>query len=169
MDRGTPSMDLMQNPRPGQKLWSALIDTAPYLDRDANTVRSRVDYDLNDSIDLSYVAGYTRFTGSGDFRPGSVASRSPTSFNTGAGFQEDRTNWSQYINYSHEVAVQSTGKHDIDWILGAYYAAEDNSIRFDIPIFNGTQQGTVDWQGSFIQPKETVESEARCSGRPHGM
>ena len=159
MDRGTPSMDLMQNPRPGQKLWSALIDTAPYLDRDANTVRSRVDYALNDSINLSYVAGYSRFTGSGTFDQ-DRGIQVPTSFNTGAGFQEDRTNWSKYINYSHEVAVQSTGKRDIDWILGAYYAAEDNGIRFDIPIFNGTQQGTVGWQGSFIQPKETVKSNA---------
>jgi iron complex outermembrane receptor protein len=41
-----------------------------------------------------------------------------------------------------------------------YYGAEDNGIRFDIPIMNGTQQGTVNWQGSFIQPKETVKSSA---------
>ena len=37
---------------------------------------------------------------------------------------------------------------------------EDNGIRFDIPIMNGTEQGTVGWQGSFIQPKETVDSKA---------
>ena len=52
------------------------------------------------------------------------------------------------------------GTHQVDWILGLYYAAEDNNIRFDIPIMNGTQQGTVGWQGSFIQPKETVRSSA---------
>ena len=74
--------------------------------------------------------------------------------------QEDRTNWSHYKNYSHELEVQSTGKRELDWILGLYYAAEDNGIRFDIPISNGTQQGTINWQGSFIQPKETVASEA---------
>ena len=159
MDRGTPNMDLMQNPRPGEKLWSALIDTAPYLKRDADTVRSRVDYAIGDSMNLSYIAGYSHFTGSGTFDQ-DRGIQVPTSFNTGATFQEDRTNWSKYTNYSHEVAVQSTGKRDLDWILGAYYAAEDNGIRFDIPIMNGTQQGTVGWQGSFIQPKETVKSTA---------
>ncbi len=159
MDRGTPSMDLMQNPRPGEKLWSALIDTAPYLNRDADTVRSRLDYAIDGGMNLSYVSGYSRFTGSGTFDQ-DRGIQVPTSFNTGAGFQEDRTNWSKYTNYSHEVALQSTGKRDVDWILGAYYAAEDNGIRFDIPIFNGTQQGTVGWQGSFIQPKETVNSKA---------
>jgi len=58
------------------------------------------------------------------------------------------------------VELMSAGKREVDWILGLYYAAEDNSIRFDIPIFNGTETGTVNWQGSFIQPKETVESKA---------
>ncbi len=159
LDRGTPNMDLMQNPRQGESFWSALIDTAPRLERDTDTFRSRVDYAINDSMNLSYVAGYSRFTGSGTFDQ-DRGIQVPTSFNTGATFQEDRTNWSKYTNYSHEVAVQSTGKRDVDWILGAYYAAEDNGIRFDIPIFNGTQQGTVGWQGSFIQPKETAKSSA---------
>jgi iron complex outermembrane receptor protein len=58
------------------------------------------------------------------------------------------------------VEIQSTGKRDVDWLLGLYYANEDNGIRFDIPIMNGTEHGTVGWQGSFIQPKETVDSKA---------
>ena len=159
IDRGTPNMDLMQTPRAGEQFWSALIDVAPYIKRDTDTVRSRIDYSIGDSMNLSYVAGYSRFTGASDFDQ-DRGIQVPTSFNTGATFQEDRTNWSKYVNYSHEVALQSTGKQAIDWILGAYYAAEDNSIRFDIPIMNGTQQGTVGWQGSFIQPKETVKSSA---------
>ena len=159
LDRGTPNMNLMQEPRAGQDFWSALIDTAPSLKRDVHTVRSRVDYALNPDMALAYVAGYSRFTGSGTFDQDGGATV-PTSFTTGATYQEDRTNWSKYTNYSHELTLQSTGKKQIDWILGLYYAAEDNGIRFDIPIFNGTQQGTVGWQGSFIQPKETVRSTA---------
>ncbi len=158
IDRGTPSMDLMQVPRAGQSQWSALIDTAPYLKRDADTVRSRLDYDMG-GMNLTYTAGYSRFTGSSTFDQDRGISV-PTSFNTGGSYQEDRTNWSTYTNYSHELSLQSTGKRNVDWILGAYYAAEDNGIRFDIPIMNGTQQGTVGWQGSFIQPKETVKSVA---------
>ncbi|UUZ53635.1 TonB-dependent receptor [Massilia sp. H-1] len=67
---------------------------------------------------------------------------------------------SNYRSHSHELELQSLGKKDIDWQLGLYYAAEKNDIRFDIPIFNGTQDGTVGWQGSFIQPEETVASKA---------
>ncbi|WP_029923401.1 TonB-dependent receptor [Nevskia soli] len=159
IDRGTPGMNLLQTPRPGQDFWSALIDTAPYLHRNVSTLRSRIDYGINDYLNLSYIAGYSRFTGSSDFDQDGGATV-PTSFTTGATFQEDRTNYSRYLNYSHELELQSAGKHEVDWILGLYYAAEDNSIRFDIPIFNGTKQGTVNWQGSFIQPKETVASKA---------
>ena len=159
LDRGTPNMNLMQTPRAGESFWSALISVAPYLDRNVNTFRSRVDWNLSDYLSLNYTAGYSDFKGSGDFDQ-SGGARVPTSFTTDATVQEDRTNWSHYKNYSHEVQLQSIGKHDIDWILGAYYAAEDNGIRFDIPISNGTQQGTIGWQGSFIQPKETVQTEA---------
>jgi iron complex outermembrane recepter protein len=159
LDRGTPNMNLMQTPRSGEAFWSALISVAPYLDRNVNTYRSRVDWNLSDYLSLNYTAGYSDYKGSGDFDQSGGASL-PTSFTSGGSVQEDRTNWSHYKNYSHEVQLQSIGKHDVDWILGAYYAAEDNGIRFDIPISNGTQQGTIGWQGSFIQPKETVRSEA---------
>ena len=159
IDRGTPNMNLMQDPRPGEKFWSALISVAPYLDRNVNTWRSRVDWNLSDYLNLNYTAGYSDFKGSGDFDQSGGATV-PTSFSTGATVQEDRTNWSHYKNSSHEVQLQSRGTHAVDWILGAYYAAEDNGIRFDIPISNGTQQGNIGWQGSFVQPKETVQSEA---------
>ena len=167
LDRGTPGMNLLQTPREGTDAWSALISVAPYLHRDVDTFRSRIDYDISDDLGLVYTAGYSDFHGEGDFDQ-SGGALLPTSFTTGqtglfgktAVVQEDRTNWSHYKNYSHEFELQSRGKHDVDWILGAYYAAEDNGIRFDIPISNGTQQGTIGWQGSFIQPKETVQSEA---------
>ena len=159
LDRGTPDMNLLQTPRPGTSFWSSLVSIAPQLDRDVNTFRSRVDWTLNDAMSLAYIAGYSDFKGSSDFDQSGGASV-PTSFTSGATVQEDRTTWSHYKNWSHEVELQSRGTHEIDWILGAYYAAEDNGIRFDIPISNGTQQGTIGWQGSFIQPKETVASEA---------
>jgi iron complex outermembrane receptor protein len=159
LDRGTPNMNLMQTPRDGEKFWSALISVAPYLDRNVNTFRSRVDWNLSDYLGLAYTAGYSDFKGSGNFDQSGGATV-PTSFTSGATVQEDRTNWSHYKNYSHELTLQSQGSHELDWILGAYYAAEDNGIRFDIPISSGTQQGAINWQGSFIQPKETVASEA---------
>jgi len=158
-DRGTPNANLMQNPRAGQDFWSILADTAPKLDRTSYALRSRVDWDISEAMMLSYIAGWSKFDGSSDFdQDGGV--QVPTSFATGATYQDDRTNYSRYKSTSHELDLKSAGDNAIDWILGLYYASEDNSIRFDIPIFNGTPQGTVAWQGSFIQPKETVDSYA---------
>jgi iron complex outermembrane receptor protein len=159
VDHGTPNINLMQTPRAGESFWSALVSVRPELDRDVNTFRSRVNWDLSDYLQINYTAGYSNFKGSSDFDQ-TAGAAVPTSFLTGASVQENRTNWSHYKNWSHEVQLQSSGRHELDWILGAYYAGEDNGIRFDIPIMNGTQQGTVGWQGSFIQPKETVGSEA---------
>lgn len=158
-DRGTLPMNLMQTPRPGQDRWSALIDTAPSLHRNTDSLRSRVEYTVNNAMALSYIAGYSKFDGSSTFDQDAGVSV-PTSFGTGATYQANNTVSSHYTNYSHELELQSTGKRELDWQLGLYYAAEENSIRFDIPVFNGTQQGTVAWQGSFIQPKETVKSSA---------
>ncbi|MFZ6750902.1 TonB-dependent receptor [Undibacterium sp. Ren11W] len=158
-DRGTPGMNLMQTPRDGQKLWSALIDTAPAVERNSDSLRSRVDFAINDGMAMAYIAGYSKFSGSSRYDQDGGAAV-PTSFTTGGSHQENNTVSSNYVNYSHELELQSTGKRDVDWLLGLYYAAETNDIRFDIPIMNGTQQGSVGWQGSFIQPKETVESSA---------
>ena len=158
-DRGTPGMNLMQTPRAGQDFWSALIDTAPSLKRDSNSVRTRVDYAVNPDMSLAYIGGWSSFRGSSTYDQDGGAVL-PTSFTSGGNFQANNTVWSKYKNYTHELELQSTGKKQVDWLLGVYYASENNGIRFDIPIMNGTQQGTVGWQGSFIQPKETVESKA---------
>jgi iron complex outermembrane receptor protein len=158
-DRGTPSMNLLQTPRAGTKLWSTLADVAPTLERDTNSVRSRIDYVLAPDLSLSYIAGWSRFSGNSTFDQDG-GTQVPTSFATGATYQANNTVSSNYTNYSHEVELQSVGKKRVDWLVGLYYANEKNDIRFDIPVFNGTQQGTVAWQGSFIQPKETVDSTA---------
>ncbi len=159
IDRGTPAENLLQIPRPGTSQYSTLIDTAPYLHRDVFTIRSRMDYRINDYLAADYIAGYSDFRGASNFDQDGGATM-PTSYATGAIFQEDRTDYSRYKSLSQEVDLRSAGHHTIDWQLGLYYEAEDNAIRFDIPIFNGTQEGTVSWQGSFIQPKETVDSKA---------
>jgi iron complex outermembrane receptor protein len=165
VDRGTPNINMLQQQRAGQEFWSALVDTAPNVNRDSNSVRSRVDYQINPDVALAYIAGYSRFNGSSTFDQDGGANPA-TSFTTAAsstgsaGYQANNTVWSKYKNYSHELEIMSTGKRDVDWLLGLYYANEDNGIRFDIPIMNGTENGTVSWQGSFIQPKETVDSKA---------
>ncbi len=158
-DRGTPSANLMEDPRPGEKFRSILSDSAPWVDRDSQSIRSRLEYRISDGMALNYIAGVSKYRGSMRFDQDG-GSRVPTSILSGATWQEHTTVDSNYLSHSHEVELQSLGSKDVDWQLGAYYAAEKNDIRFDIPIFNGTQEGTVGWQGSFIQPKETVASKA---------
>jgi len=158
-DRGTPSANLMQVPRAGEDFWSMLSDSAPWIHRDSHNIRSRLEYKVSDDMALHYIAGFSKYQGSMRFDQDGGA-RVPTSIRSGATWQEHTTTDSNYRSHSHELELQSVGKKDIDWQLGLYYAAEKNDIRFDIPIFNGTQDGTVGWQGSFIQPKETVDSKA---------
>jgi len=159
VDHGTLDENLMQNPRAGEPLWSALIEQAPSLDRNAGNIRSRVDWALNDSTSLNYTFGYGTFSGSSTFDQ-NAGLAVPTSFATGGNTQFDNTDYSDYINYSHEIQLQSTGKHELDWLLGLYYSHEDNDIRFDIPQNQGTSAGPVNWQGVFIQPEELSTSKA---------
>ena len=159
MDRGTPSANLMQTPRPGQKHWSTLSDSAPWVNRDSHNVRSRLSWDISPDMALQYVAGWSKFSGDMRFDQdgGTVV---PTSIATGGIFQEHTTTDSSYRSHSHELLLQSVGARTVDWQVGAYYGAEKNSIRFDIAGMQGTEDGSVNWQGSFIQPKQTVDTSA---------
>ncbi|MBQ5948675.1 TonB-dependent receptor [Massilia sp. ST3] len=159
IDRGTPSANLMQTPRAGQDHWSILSDSAPWIRRDSHNLRSRLSWDINPDMSLHYVAGASKYKGSMRFDQDGGAVL-PTSIISGGVWQEHTTVDSDYRSQSHELLLQSTGTRTVDWQAGAYYANEKNSIRFDIPIMNGTEDGTVVWQGSFIQPKETVDSYA---------
>jgi iron complex outermembrane receptor protein len=156
-DTGAPVIALMQNPRPGNSLWTALIDTAPQTNRFQYGVRSEMDYHLIPGVDLVYIAGGGQTGGSAnnDSDAGSLAVT-----DTKAGFQEDHTVWSHYWSHSHEIQLKSTGNQRVDWILGGYYSHEDNSIRFDIDIRNGYRLGTFGWAGSFIQPERIIQSRA---------
>ncbi|MEI9984527.1 MAG: TonB-dependent receptor [Aliidongia sp.] len=161
LDRSPPDLFLNQVVAPGQQLYSALVAIPPQQDRSTNTIRSRMDWDINDYLSLTYVSGYQWLNGSEDYNQagGGVA---PTSINTpSAAIQEDRTNYSNYFNTSQEFDLKSTGTHTIDWITGLYYFYEDNDIRFDINQFNGTLEGGPGgFNGSFIQPDENENSEA---------
>lgn len=156
-DTGAPVLALMQDPRPGQSVWSALIDTAPQTDRFQYGIRSEMNYHLTPGIDVSYIAGGGQTGGSAnnDSDEGALPVTS-----TQAGFQEDHTVWSHYWSYSHELQVKSVGNQTVDWILGGYYSHEDNSIRFDIDQRDGYRDGPFSWAGTFIQAKRLIQSEA---------
>jgi iron complex outermembrane receptor protein len=159
-DTGAPVTGLMQTPRPGQKMWSILADTAPDQDRWSVNLHSTMDYNLTDGIQASYIAGYQKIGGS-TATDSDAGTLPPTSASTPSGaFQENRTVSSSYKFQSHELQLKSRGDNKIDWILGAYYSHEKNSIRFDVDQRNGYRNGTFSWAGSFIQADREIDSLA---------
>jgi iron complex outermembrane receptor protein len=165
-DTGAPVIALAQTPRAGQKQWSALIDTAPDSDRFSYGVRSTMDYSINDNVGLTYITGWQRVGGSAvsDADAGLLRIDGTTDANgflfPRGGFGENRTTWSRNDAWSHEVQLKSQGQQTVDWIVGGYYSHEDNSIRFDIDQRDGYRDGPMNWSGSFIQAKRTIESKA---------
>ncbi len=168
LDKGAPVISLLQTPRPGTKLFSTLSDTAPDTDRYSVAVRSDARYDINDNVQLEYIAGFTRLGGStqADADAGALPPTGNFDPKTGlqlylGGFGENRTVKSRYDFTSHELQLKSTGQNTFDYIVGAYYSHENNSIRFDVDQRDGYRDGaTRAFVGSFIQAKRTIDSLA---------
>ena len=166
LDNGAPVIGLLQTPRAGTKRWSTLSDTAPETDRYSVAVRSTMNYDITDGIQLGYIAGWSRIGGStrtdadaGALPPTGEKDADGNDLWLGA-FNENATQSSRYDFQSHELQLKSTGENTFDWILGAYYSHEKNKIRFDIDQRNGYRDGTFSWAGSFIQANRQIDSRA---------
>ena len=164
-DTGSPILSLMQDPRPGEKFWSALVDTAPQTDRYSWGIRSNMTYDLTDHIEAAYIAGFSRVGGTAD-SDADAGAHPPTENTDGSinlptdSFGENNTAYSRYDFWSQEVQLKSTGHNTIDWIVGGYYSHEVNKIRFDIDQRNGYRDGTFNWAGTFIQADREIDSRA---------
>jgi iron complex outermembrane receptor protein len=164
-DTGSPILGLMQDPRPGQKFWSALVDTAPQTDRYSWGVRSNMTYDFSDHIEAAYIAGFSRVGGTAD-SDADAGAHPPFENPDGSvnmpndSFGENRTAYSRYDFWSHELQLKSIGHNTIDWIVGGYYSHEVNKIRFDIDQRNGYRDGTFNWAGTFIQADREIDSRA---------
>jgi iron complex outermembrane receptor protein len=166
-DNGTPQLNLNQEPRPGQSLWSALIQVAPQLYRKVDSLRTRADWSITPDVDLALIGGAQRTDGSSQF-DGRAGYTVPTSDTTGGIVRNTRIGWEHYTNASAEINLKSSGKKTVDWLLGAYYFHERAAIRLDQPAYSGTQAGygclTCGWpaltSNSFYQPSESVKSSA---------
>lgn len=166
-DNGSGNVGLMQQPRPGQDTYSALIDTPGVLDQKNVSYRGRVDWHINEWMDFTYLGAWSKLTrqNANDFDGGS-----------GPGFkQEHRTEWSRFESFSHELQLKSPDSNKrFQWLVGAFMIEEDNAIRFDIDIsrqpasligrgpivVTPTLPTDTAWAMSFIQPKRTLESKA---------
>ncbi|MES2259701.1 MAG: TonB-dependent receptor [Pseudomonadota bacterium] len=164
-DQGTGNIVLNPTPRPGQPLYSALVDTPGSLDQNNITYRGRVNYRLNDALETTYIGSWSRLKRTN-------ANDNDAGLNPGFK-QEHRTEWSQFDNYTHELQLKSTSDGPLQWIVGAFAIKEDNKIRFDIDIsqiglpaglgpivVNPVKPTDVAWAMSFIQAKRELNSKA---------
>jgi iron complex outermembrane receptor protein len=160
-DTGGPVIPLMQNPRPGQQLWSILAQFQPWNDRTANNISSNLNWQINDYFDLTYIYGNNRLGGNEneEGEAGLSIPTSPTTPGNGA-VSDNQTVDSQFDSYSNEVQLKSSGTNTIDWIVGLYQFRERNRIRFDINQYNGYAGGTFNWAGAFIQPNRSQEDKS---------
>ena len=159
-DNGGPVLPLMQQPRPGEQLWSTLVEVAPEQDRTSQAIRSRMDYALSDYLDLSYIAGASFLSGTTDYQA-DAGSAPPTSASTPVGaFEDNRTPFSRFNSYSNVLQLKCHGTHNVDRIIGADQSIETNAIRFDVDLANGYSQGPFNWAGAFVQPDRTLDDEA---------
>jgi iron complex outermembrane receptor protein len=161
VDTGGPIVPLMQNPRPGQQLWSILAQFQPWNDRTSNNISSNMDWKINSYLDLTYIYGNNRLGGNENEEAdsGLVIPTSPTTPGNGA-VSDNQTVDSQFDSYSNEVQLKSSGTNTFDWIVGLYQFRERNRIRFDINQYNGYAGGTFNWAGAFIQPDRSQEDKS---------
>lgn len=168
LDKGAPVIGLLQTPRPGTKFWSTQSDTAPDTDRYSVAIRSTMDYELTDKIQLTYIAGFSRIGGSTqtDADAGALPPTGGVDPATGnllylGGFGENRTVNSKYDFTSQEFQIKSSGTNRFDYIAGVYYSHEKNQIRFDVDQRDGYRDSpTRGFVGSFIQADREIDSIA---------
>ena len=69
------------------------------------------------------------------------------------------TRYSTYKSMVHELQFKSTGDGKLQWIAGAFYMDEDNSIRFDVEL-PFCCAGGIPLAQAFMQPDRGVSTEA---------
>ena len=134
------------------------------LDMTNDALRANIDYAITGNIDLVYIYGQATQRRRQEW-DGDMGWRAVPGHNTG--WLNRYQPWpslylataeSDYESFSHELQFQGlTGR--VNWIVGYFQLAEDNSITFDVEQpFCCTTGGLGGI--SFIQPQRTLDSEA---------
>jgi len=127
--------------------YEAFIDSPISLDLTSDVFRSIVSYDINDFVNVEYIAG------SADLHRDQIVDQDA---GVTSRFQEARTEYQDTVSNSHELKFQSTGDGPLSWTAGLYYFEEETEIRFD---FDG-QGAWLQGGATFIQPARGAESSA---------
>jgi len=171
-DRGAGAIPVSLNPETGHHLRSALISSPGRLDMQNDTFHLRTDWRTG-PVELSYLFGYARMTRDNvsdqdvglALDPELRALPNPP---LPASYQEERrTDSSEFVSTQHEIQLKPQRADRLDWILGAFFYQENNSIRFDIDVQDdrgslpgASDPGDVRYSQSFIQPDRELSSWA---------
>jgi iron complex outermembrane receptor protein len=171
-DRGAGTIPVSLNPATGHALRSALITSPGQLDMRNDSFHLRTDWRTG-PVELSYLFGYARMTRDNvsdqdvglAFDPELRALPNPP---LPPGYDEERrTDSARFVSTQHELQLKPLDPGRLDWIVGAFFYQENNSIRFDIDVQDdrGAVPGTSDpgdvrYSQSFIQPDRKLSSWA---------
>ncbi|MYM32407.1 TonB-dependent receptor [Duganella sp. CY15W] len=123
-DTGAGNIYLSAEPKPGQDLRSALIDTPGTLDQSIITAKTKVQWRPVEGIEAQYLGSWSRLKRSN-------ASDADAGFYPG--FKaENRTEWGQFDSVSNELQLRSDSEAPLQWVGGLFFFREKNKIRFDI-------------------------------------
>ncbi|MES2076001.1 MAG: TonB-dependent receptor [Pseudomonadota bacterium] len=147
-DQGAGNVYLAAEPKAGQELRSALIDTPGMLDQSIMTYKGKLNYKPTESLDLTYLGSWSRYqrTNANDADAGVFP-----------GFKsENRTEWAKFDSYSHELQARSDNDAPFQWVGGLFVFGEKNKVRFDIDRSQISQatvaQDVANGSVIFVQP-----------------
>ena len=171
-DRGAGTIPVSLHAAPGADVRSALITSPGDLDMTNDTFHLRTDLRAG-GAEFSYLFGYARMTRANvsdqdvglALDPELQALPNPPLQRTYD--EERRTDDSEFVSSQHEFQVKPLDTSDIDWILGAFFYEENNSIRFDIDVRDDrgavpgvADAGDVRYSQAFIQPDRQLSAWA---------
>jgi len=171
-DRGAGTIPVSLHGAPGADLRSALITSPGYLDLTNDTFHLRTDLRAA-GVEASYLFGYARMTRENlsdqdvglaqdpELRALPNPPLQPTYD------EERRTDDSEFVSMQHELQLKPLDPGRLDWIAGAFFYEENNSIRFDIDVRDDrgavpgvADAGDVRYSQGFIQPDRTLSAWA---------
>ncbi|MBC8026176.1 MAG: TonB-dependent receptor, partial [Steroidobacteraceae bacterium] len=150
-DRGAGTIPVSLSPRAGHGLRAALVSSAGRLDMKNDTLHLRVDRLTRAfggaDLELTYRFGWARMTRTNVSDEDAGLAQDPEiralpySYVQPTFQVESRTHGAEFISSQHELQLQPLGGAPLEWIAGAFFYEEDNSMRFDVDL--GDDRGSV--------------------------
>jgi len=171
-DHGAGTIPVSLTPAEGHGLRSALITSPGQLDMQNDTFHLRTDYEPG-PVELSYLFGWARMTRQNVSDQDMGLAQDPflralpdppiePTYD-----EERRTDDSEFLSTQHEFQVKAVDGGPLDWLLGAFWYRENNSIRFDVDVHDdrGSVPGAVDpgdvrYSQIFLQPDRELAAWA---------